>query len=116
MSEIHSYTRERLLDAAVASGKFGEERRAHYGAMYDRDPLAAAATIGALAAPVVPIAGSAPHVHPVVREESSQATVEQVQAWTDQLFPEARAARAVEATVRATGPGAYPVVMSDGDA
>lgn len=114
MSELHGYTRERLIDQAIAAGKFGEERRDHYAAMYDRDPLAAAATIGALAAPVVPVPGQAQHVHPVAPVENSQATPEQVQAWCYQLFPEAQTARAIEARVQATGPSAYPVVMSDG--
>jgi hypothetical protein len=114
MSELHSYTRERLIDQAVAAGKFSEERRSHYAEMYDRDPLAAAATIGALAVPVR-VPGQAPHVNPVVPVEANQATSEQVQAWTDQLFPEARLSRVVEAQVQATGPSAYPRVMSAGD-
>jgi hypothetical protein len=115
MSETHTHTRERLLDAAVAAGKFAEERRAHYRALYDRDPVVAAATIGVLTGFQRPTQDAAQHVNPVVREESSDATVEQVQAWTDQLFPEARMARQVEAMVQARGASAYPRVMSDGD-
>lgn len=114
MSELHSYTRERLIDQAIAAGKFSEERRSHYAAMYDRDPLAAAGTIGALAVPAVLVPGQVQHVHPVSTVETSQATPEQVQVWCYQLFPEAEAAREIEARVQATGPSAYPVVMSDG--
>lgn len=110
--QLHSLTRERLLDDAIASGKFGPERRSHYASLYDRDPLVAAATIGALAA-ATPVAQVVPHVHPVPAAVT-EATPEQVQAWTDQLFPEARAARVLEATVQARGPQAYPIRMSDG--
>lgn len=112
--QLHVLTRERLLDEAVRDGKFTPERRAHYAAMYDRDPLAAAATIGALAsAPTIP-AQVAPHVHPVTPVQTSDATPEQIEQWTNQLFPETRPARELEATVQARGPSAYPLVMTDG--
>jgi hypothetical protein len=35
---VDSARRERVLDAAVAAGKFLPSRRSHYAAMYDADP------------------------------------------------------------------------------
>jgi hypothetical protein len=111
--QLHEYTRDRFLTEAIVAGKFGEERRSYWEAQYDRDPLVTAATIGAMAAPAQVPAMAAQHVHPVARIEADPGE-EQVQAWTDQLFPETRPARELERQVQATGGAAYPRVMTDG--
>ena len=41
--------RERVLDAAIAQGKFPARRRAHYEALYARDPEGTRALIARLA-------------------------------------------------------------------
>ena len=41
--------RERVLDAAIAAGKFPARRRAHYEALYVRDPDGTCALIARLA-------------------------------------------------------------------
>ncbi len=48
----------RLLDEAIAAGKFPASRRAHYAAMLDRDPARTRALIAVMAA--VPEAGLSP--------------------------------------------------------
>jgi hypothetical protein len=145
MRSPHDNHRDRLLDEAIASGKFAEDRRPHYAAMYDRDPAGTEGWIAALVS--VPTTGLAaasapyprelfpelmraqglepvrgglaprtemPHVRPAAPAAVVETTPELVTQWTDQLFPEAAAARALEAQVQATGGRAYPAVMSDG--
>lgn len=146
MRDAHDNYRDRLLDQAIASGKFSEERRGHYAALFDADPEGTEHWIGALVS--VPTAGLAaaalapyprelfpelmraqgkepvrgglaprvetPHVRPAAPAEIAEATPELVTEWTDQLFPEAAAARVLERRVQATNGSAYPVVMSDG--
>jgi hypothetical protein len=46
--------RDRLINAAIAAGKFPESRRAHYARLYDAQPQATARFIDTLAAGVVP--------------------------------------------------------------
>lgn len=46
----HVDARERLLNAAVAAGKFPTSRRKHYSDCYDADPAGTAAVINGLAA------------------------------------------------------------------
>jgi hypothetical protein len=46
--------RDSLLDAAIKAGKFRESRRAHYAAMYDKDPKATTRLISSFAAGAVP--------------------------------------------------------------
>jgi hypothetical protein len=46
--------KESLLDAAIKAGKFAESRRAHYAAMYDKDPKATTRLISSFAAGAVP--------------------------------------------------------------
>jgi hypothetical protein len=41
--------RDSLLDAAMRAGKFSEKRRAHYAAMYDKDPKSTRRLIDSLA-------------------------------------------------------------------
>jgi hypothetical protein len=138
MRDLHEYQRERLLDAAIAAGKFGEGRRAHYAALYDADPVGTAHWIGVLAAvpavATVPtnahrallpefygtpvLGGLAPtvaHVRPAAPAEV-ETTPEAVEGWTDALFPETAEARRVEAQVQTVGATAYPRIMSDGNA
>jgi hypothetical protein len=107
--------RDQLLDHAIASGKFGEARRAHWAAQYDRNP---AGTEQALAV-MVGVGGKPPYppelfpelqrprqrsergavlavVNPSTEPPPPQSfasdahvTPEQVKAWSQQLFPEA---------------------------
>jgi hypothetical protein len=46
--------KDRLFDEAVKAGKFSESRRAHYAAMYDKDPEATTRLISSFAAGAVP--------------------------------------------------------------
>jgi hypothetical protein len=112
--QLHTYTRDRFLTEAIVAGKFGEDRRSYWEQQYDRDPLATAATIGAMAGFAQVPAMAVQHVHPVLPVPTSEPAEEQVQAWTDSLFPETRPARELERQVQATGGGAYPRVMTDG--
>jgi hypothetical protein len=50
------YRRERIIEEAVAAGKFGEGRRQHYRNIYDADPAGAERLIALLASvPNVPL-------------------------------------------------------------
>jgi hypothetical protein len=112
---LDSYTlrKEHVLNEAIASGKFGEDRRGFWSQQYDRDPAGTERTLDALVSategqpPYPP--ELFPHLfsqrrHPQMRSASVAATVptpqpppsaevvdEAVAGWTRQLFPETRA-------------------------
>lgn len=108
--------RDQVLDHAIASGKFGEERRAHWAQQYDADPAGTERWIAAMwqAGPTdayppelfphlnraprsfertsaharaVPVQAHASPAPPAA-ETTATLTPELVGAWSRQLFPE----------------------------
>jgi hypothetical protein len=116
MPNNHELRREYVLDQAIASGKFGPARRAHWHRQYDLDPSGTEQVLASLASATV---GEPPYPRELFPELSRQrsprarktavaataappaptpppqdALEAAVAAWTRELFPETAAAGA----------------------
>ncbi len=111
MPSTHELRREYVLDRAIAAGKFGPARRAHWRGQYDRDPHGTEQVLAMLASATV---GGPPYPHglfpelsrrrcPHARKTAAGTAVAAapaptppprdsfdaaVAAWTRELFPE----------------------------
>lgn len=118
---MHDATRrDHVLSAAIAAGKFSEQRRTVWAAAYDRDPAGTEALIALLTSPFAPaepyprelfpeLAGEQRRTHTSglapaqVNVAASAAcakvpTPELVADWTRQLFPHAPSAGRITRT------------------
>lgn len=108
MPSNHKLRRDYVLDQAIASGKFGPQRRAFWSTEYDRDPARTEQTLAALASATVDDPPYPQELFPeLARPRSRRARTAapppspspevvdvEVAAWTKQLFPETVAAGA----------------------
>lgn len=118
MLNDHELRREYVLDQAIAAGKFGEARRAHYAALYNRDPAGTEQVLAVLASatdgeppyprtlfpelarprsgrsPTRAAALPPPPPPPAARPTTDDGLDALVAGWSKQLFPEAAAAGA----------------------
>lgn len=88
MPSSQELRREYVLNAAVASGKFTEARRAHWSQQYDRDPAGTEATLAALASVTV---GAAPYPRDLFPELARQGRA--ASGRPSRIAPAATAAR-----------------------
>jgi hypothetical protein len=96
------YRRERIIDEAIAAGKFGAGRRQHYRQLWDADPRGAERLVASLE-PVpevlagevnVPLGTGAPYPAPPFSRAEADIKPEQIEEWSNALFPEAAARKA----------------------
>jgi len=96
--------RDAVISAAIAAGKFSEDRRSFWETHYDRDPAGTEATL-AMLAPVLPVEPYPRELFPELRRQpqpvaasalhgaataypTAQVTPEVVAVWSRDLFPE----------------------------
>ena len=109
MPSNHELRRDYVLDRAIASGKFGPQRRAFWSTQYDRDPARTEQTLAALVSATGddppypeelfpelarPRSRRARPAAPPPPPPSPEVLDAEVTAWTKQLFPETVAAGA----------------------
>lgn len=120
MHSDYELRREHVINEAIASGKFGESRRAFWTQQYDADPAGTERTLASLVPALEESPPYPPELFPELSRrrrppmrsasvastappppsQSVEATDADVTRWTRQLFPETAAAGAGGRVIR----------------